>query len=86
MFEKLSLNKRKMWIFFFSGFASFFLKYKTIFKVGARQFHFQKYKKNVRLESSISANMKKFLILELKSSISENIRNFLILELENFIC
>ena len=35
-----------------------------------------KYKKNMRLEYSISWNIRIFLILELESSISQNIRNF----------
>ena len=46
---------------------------------------FLKYKKNIKLESFISGNIRNFLLLELERSISRNKRIFLILELESSI-
>ena len=37
-------TKRDMWNVWFSGFASSLLNYKKFFKLGARKFHFPKYK------------------------------------------
>ena len=68
-----------------------FLKYNKFFEDGSffnfssSEGSFLKYKKNMRLESSISRNMRFFLILKLESSISWFIRNFLILEQESSI-
>ena len=68
--------------FWFLGLWKFLVKYKTTFfrknirsikfyfrnyiNPGARKFYFQKYKKNMKLKSSISQNIRNFLILDFK--------------------
>ena len=94
--KRQEFSSEKIFSVRFSGFASSPLKYKKIFELGARKFHFLKYNKlfqsgyfllfelgkflkykiNLRLESSISGNMRNFLVLEPESSISWNITIF----------
>ena len=67
-----------------------FPKYKEFFQSGFFYFSSSescllKYKKNMKLESSISVNKRILFISKLRSFISWNIRNFLILELGSAI-
>ena len=56
--------------------ANKFFRDGSFFNFSSSEGSFLKYKKNMRLESSIARNMRFFLILKLESSISWNIRNF----------
>ena len=81
MFEKFTLNKQKLWNFWFSGFPSSLLKYKkNFFNLATTIFHFPKYKKFFQgwyfyfLSSEVP--LWSFLVLGLESSVSQKIRKF----------